>query len=236
MALRLSTEIEDARRAADSVAPGDGTVLGVRFRNSRRMYLCLAGGHDLRPGDYAVIATSRGPEMGKVVMGAAAGSMDVGTARREVIRRATAEDRRTLSRWMDREFGAQIRFLSIATAEGLEISAVRADYSFDGKRLTFRFRTPGSVLTTTLRERLREEFEERIVLRTLSPGPSTQSGGCGSGGCETCPSNGMRDRVGADMPKAGLAPAGAFASRWSRAVRGRRGRVARRGWRSILQP
>ena len=213
MSLRLSTETEDARRAADSAAPGDGTVLGVRFRNSRRMYLCLAGRHDLRPGDYAVIATSRGPEMGKVVMGAAAGSMDVGTARREVIRRATAKDKRMLSRWMDREFGAQIRFLSIATAEGLEISAVRADYSFDGKRLTFRFRTPRSVLTTTLRARLRDEFEERIVLRTLSPGPSTQSGGCGSGGCETCPSNGMRDRVGAEMPKAGLAPAGAFASR-----------------------
>ncbi len=188
-------------------------MVGVRFRNSRRMYLCLARRHDLQPGDYAVIATSRGPEMGKVVMGAAAGSMDVATASREVIRRATAEDIKTLSHWMDREFGAQIRFLSIATAEGLEISAVRADYSLDGTRLTFRFRTPGSVLTTTLRERLREEFEERILLRTLSPGPSTQSGGCGSGGCETCPSNGMRDRVGADMPKAGLAPAGTFTSR-----------------------
>ncbi len=212
MALLSAARTQDPQQAAETTAPAGGAVVGVRFRNSRRMYLCLAGGHDLRPGDYAVIATSRGPEMGKVVMGAATGSMDVATARREVVRRATEEDKRTLSRWMDREFAAQIRFLSIATAEGLEISAIRAGYSFDGTRLTFRFRTPGSVLTTTLRERLREEFEERIVLRTLSPGPSTQSGGCGSGGCETCPSNGLRDRVGAEMPQAGLAPAGAFAS------------------------
>ena len=211
MTLLVSAQAQDSRRAEEGVAPVDGTVVGVRFRNSRRMYLCLARGHDLRPGDYAVIATARGPEIGKVVMGAAAGSAEVATAKREVLRRATVEDRRMLSRWMDREFGAQIRFLSMATAEGLEISAVRADYSFDGTRLTFRFRTPDSVLITGLRERLRGEFEERIVLRTLSPGPSTQSGGCGSGGCETCPSNGLRDRVGADMPQAGLAPAGAFA-------------------------
>ncbi len=210
MALLIAAaENHNPRRSADR---GDETVVGVRFRNSRRMYLCLARGHDLRPGDYAVIATSRGPEMGKVVMGAVAGSMEVATASREVIRAATDDDRRTVSRWMDREFAAQIRFLSIATAEGLEISAVRAYYSFDGTRLTFRFRTPGSVLTTTLRDRLREDFKERIVLRTLSPGPSTQSGGCGSGGCTTCPSNGLRDRMGAEMPKAGLAPAGAFAS------------------------
>jgi cell fate regulator YaaT (PSP1 superfamily) len=194
-----------------STPPADVGLAGVRFRNSRRMYLCRVYGHDLRIDDYALVHTSQGPEMGKVVMGTAAGSDNVATAGREVIRLATDADKQKVRWWMNQELAAQIKFLSITTAEGLEVSAVRACYSFDGKRLTFRFRTPGSVLTTTLRDRLRAEFAERIVLRALSPGPSTQSGGCGSGGCTTCPSNGLRDRMGAEMPQAGLAPHGAFA-------------------------
>lgn len=189
---------------------GDG-VVGVRFRNSRRMYLCLAGGGDLRPGDFAVVATSTGDELGKVVLGMAAGSSGIPTAGRKVLRRATPADLESLEWSMDREFAAQIRFLSTATAAGMDVNALRANYSFDGRRLTFRFRAEGQLNHGALRERLREDFSERIVLRRLNSTAPEPSGGCGGGGCATCPSNGMRDRAGATLPSAGLAPPGAFA-------------------------
>ena len=174
------------RDRAGATAAVDVGVVGVRFRNSRRMYLCQSREYDLKPGDYALVETSQGPEMGKVVMGAAAGSDGVATAGREVIRAATDDDRRTVSRWMDREFAAQIRFLSIATAEGLEISAVRAYYSFDGTRLTFRFRTPGSVRTTTLRDRLREDFKLNREDVAAADARHVHRTDCGTGWGQRC--------------------------------------------------
>jgi cell fate regulator YaaT (PSP1 superfamily) len=188
-----------------------GGVAGVRFRNSRRMYFCRVGDDDLLPGDFAVVTTSAGPELGKVVLGAAAGASDIPTAGREIVRRATATDLESLQRALQREFAAQVQFLSSATAAGIDVCAVRANYSFDGSRVTFRFRASGPADRAGLRRRLREEFSPRVVLRQLSSPAPPPSGGCGSGACATCPSNGMRERVGATLPGAGMAPAGAFA-------------------------
>ena len=50
-----------------------GGVVGVRFRNSRRMYFCRAGEDNLQPGDFAGVTTSAGAELGEVVRGAAGG-------------------------------------------------------------------------------------------------------------------------------------------------------------------
>lgn len=185
--------------------------MGVRFRNSRRMYFCRAGNDDLQPGDFAVVTTSGGDELGKVVLGAAAGASDIPTAGREIVRQATQTDLESLDRALQGEFAAQIQFLSAATAEGLDVCGVRANYSFDGSRVTFRFRATGPANPARLRQRLREEFTPRIVLRQLSSPAPPPAGGCGDGGCATCPSNGMRERAGAALPSAGMAPAGAFA-------------------------
>ncbi|HJO05856.1 MAG TPA: PSP1 C-terminal domain-containing protein [Chloroflexota bacterium] len=188
-----------------------GGVVGVRFRNSRRMYFCRAGEDNLQPGDFAVVTTSAGAELGKVVLGAAAGASDILTAGREIVRRATAADLDSLQRALQGEFAAQVQFLSSATAAGIDVCAVRANYSFDGSRVTFRFRASGPADRAELRRRLGEEFSPRVVLRQLSSPAQPPTGGCGDGGCATCPSNGMRERAGAALPSAGMAPAGAFA-------------------------
>ena len=189
-----------------------GGLVGVRFRNSRCMYFCRSGDDGLLPGDFAVVTTSAGDELGKVVLGVAAGSSDIPTAGRQIVRRATAADLESLQQALQGEFAAQVQFLSSATAAGIDVCAVRANYSFDGSRVTFRFRASGPADRAELRRRLGEEFSPRVVLRQLSSPAQPPTGDCGDGGCTTCPSNGMRERAGAALPSAGMAPAGAFAS------------------------
>ena len=192
---------------------GHKRVCGVRFRRSRRMLLCDAGGQSLRPGDYAIVQTAGGPELAKVTLGTTSGSPESNTQSRYVVRKATDADLESMRHFVVREVEARRDFFRAAAQEGVEVSAVRADYRYDGGALRIRFRSGARISDTRIRQRLTPKYGAGLALRNLgAPRELGPDSGCGGGSCSSCPSNGMRERAGAVVPHFGRARAGSFSA------------------------
>ena len=191
------------------VAPNH--VTGVRLRRSRRMLLCDAAGLKLAVGDMAIVETSSGPEIAKVMLATGPATSDVLLQGRRVLRRASEDDLENLYGHVLGEVAARMEFFSCAFQAGIEVSSVHADYSFDGTRLRFRFRCDRSHTGTGLRAELAKRFPGiSLQLKNLGARRDSQRGACGGGSCSTCPSNGLLDRSGAAVPAPGRARRGQF--------------------------
>ncbi len=202
---------EPAPSSPEIVRGGQMRVCGVRFRRSRRMLLCEAPSQLLRPGDYAVVQTTLGPELGKVTLGTTSGSPESKTQRRYVVRKASRADLESMRSFVVREVDVRRDFFSAAAEEGVQVSAVRADYRYDGGALRIRFRSSVKISDTRIRERLTPKYGAGLALRNLgAPKELGPDSGCGGGSCSSCPSNGMRERAGAVVPHFGRAIAGVF--------------------------
>ena len=205
--------LPNRRTAAPESDLPDGVaeLVGVRLRRSRRMLLCHARGHSLQPGDYAVVETASGLELAKVTMANTQGSADSRTQNRSVMRPAMRSDLESMRSYVGREVDVRRDFFGAAAAEGVFVSAVRAEYRFDGSALRIRYRSDARLSDSRLRELLQSKYGTSISFRNLGPpkklGTET---GCGGGSCGSCPSNGLRERAGSEMPRPGLASAGAF--------------------------
>ena len=177
------------------------------------MLLCDAGSQSLRPGDYAVVQTANGPELAKVTMGTTSGSPESNTQSRYVVRKATDADLDSMRDFVVREVEARRDFFRAAAEEGIEVSAVRADYRYDGGALRIRFRSGARISDTRIRQRLTPKYGAGLALRNLgAPKDLGPDSGCGGGSCSSCPSNGMRERAGAVVPHFGRARAGSFSA------------------------
>ena len=213
----LQTISRDSRLDRRTATPesdlpnGVAELVGVRLRRSRRMLLCHARGHSLRPGDYAVVETASGPELARVTMGNTRGSVESSTQNRSVMRPAMRSDLESMRTYVGREVEVRQDFFGAAAAEGVFVSAVRAEYRFDGSALRIRYRSEDRLRDSRLKELLTSKYGTNISFRNL--GPPKQLGtdtGCGGGSCGSCPSNGLRERAGSEMPRPGLASVGAF--------------------------
>ncbi len=133
------------------------SVVGVRFRRAGKPYYFDAGDWpDLEIGDWVVVDTTRGPEVGKVVIGPVESvATDVGELR-PLLRRATW---RELSEWAShraKEPAALQTAREHVARLGLPMRPVCAEYNFDGSQLTVYFVT----------EEQRVDF--RLLVRELS--------------------------------------------------------------------
>ena len=188
-------------------------VAGVRLRRSRRLLLCDANGVDVGVGEMAIVATSTGPEIAKVVLATAPSTDDAPLQGRKVLRPASDADLSSQHRQVLGEVAARMEFFRAAFECGLEVSSVHADYSFDGTRLRFRFRCDESHAGTGLRAELESRFRGvSLQLKNLGRRRDSQRGACGGGSCSTCPSNGLLERSGAAVPEPGMARRGQFSA------------------------
>ena len=133
-------------------------VVGVRFRDSGRIYYFRPKADDLRVGDWVVVPTGRGEEAARVVLAphqvrSAQIRGDLGS----VIRRLDDDDVRQME--AQRRLGplAIKTFGEIARARQLGIKPIAADYGFDGSTVILNFSVPD-----------RERTPEPEVLRDLA--------------------------------------------------------------------
>jgi hypothetical protein len=175
------------------------------------MLLCDARDHSLRPGDYAVVRTTSGPELTKVTLGTTYGSGESNTQNRFVLRKATRADLESMRDLVLREVEVRRDFFGAAAAERVQVSAVRVDYRYDGGALRIKFRSGAKISDTRIRELLAPKYGVGFTLRNLgAPKELGPDSGCGGGSCNSCPSNGMRERAGAVVPHFGRVRAGQF--------------------------
>ena len=147
--------------------------MGVRFQPTGKVYHFGAGGQqDLQPGDFVLVETARGQQLGEVV-----NLRPLGEGEREcerdlkpVQRRATSHDL-ALRQWLRRkEEEALNAARKVAAQLDLPIKVVTVEYAFDGQRPTLLYVSEDKDLDLgKLQQRLQRKLTARVHLRRIGP-------------------------------------------------------------------
>ncbi len=170
-------------------------VIGVRFRNNGKVYYFDPKDFTLRNGGQVIVETARGMECGSVVLS----PREVPDERvqqplRPVIRLATEEDleRERSNREKEKE-AFQICRQKIRE-RGLDMKLIKAEFTFDNKKVLFYFTADGRVDFRELVKDLAAVFKTRIELRQIGVRDETKLlGGIGICGRPLCCSTFLSD-------------------------------------------
>ena len=159
---------------------------GVRFQPVGKVYHYRADGFDrLKVGDWVIVDTVRGKQMGQVAT--LAPPKDRTLQMKRIERPATGRDMAMRHFHENRELEAMIACRAESSALRLPIKIVKAEYSFDGQTLTFLFSSDQEdrVETGELREIISRLYRARIEFRQISPREVAKIiGGMGACGIE----------------------------------------------------
>ncbi|MGD0795615.1 MAG: stage 0 sporulation family protein [Dehalococcoidales bacterium] len=143
-------------------------IAGIRFKRAGKIYYFDAKDIELKAGDYAVVKTSRGMEMGHVVI--APGQIQAaesGEALSPVVRKATPEDIAKTEELDTKAEEALIECGKMIAELNLQMKLLSAEYSLDSSRLTFLFSAEERVDFRELVRRLSGQFKVRVELRQV---------------------------------------------------------------------
>ncbi|MEI8166747.1 MAG: stage 0 sporulation family protein [Chloroflexales bacterium] len=181
------------------------TVVGIRFKDSGKIYLFDPHELALETGDHVIVETVRGLELARVAHEPreVPDSEIVGELK-AVVRRAEPVDLERLHILQARHGEVLARCGEKVREYGLLMNLVKAEYSFDGSRLTFYFTAEKRVDFRLLVRDLARTFKSRIELRQIGPRDEAKLlGGIGPCGRVLCCASFLPDyaRVSIKMAK-----------------------------------
>jgi cell fate regulator YaaT (PSP1 superfamily) len=163
-------------------------IAGIRFKRTGKVYYFDATGIQLAVGDYAVVKTARGVELGHVVI--APGQIiasQVEEPLSPVLRKATPEDIKQSEELAAKEEEALIECGKMIGELKLPMKLLAAEYNLDSSRLTFSFSAEERVDFRELVRRLSGKFKVRVELRQVgSRDEAKLVGGFGRCGRQLC--------------------------------------------------
>lgn len=168
---------------------GISWIAGVRFQPTGKIYSFDASGcEDLQAGDFVLVETARGQQLGQVVSVEPAHLGQQQEDLKPVQRRATSRDLAVRQYWQQREEEALNLACEMAAQLDLPVKLVVAEYTFDGQRLTLLYVSedkkwdPGD-----LQQRLQRKLDVRVDLRRIGPRDQAKlMGGYGACGDPRC--------------------------------------------------
>lgn len=180
-------------------------VVGIRFKDSGKIYYFDPGELELVAGEQVIVETVRGLELARVAYERREVPEDeiVGELK-PVVRRAEATDLERLRLLQSRHDEVLARCAEKVREHGLPMNLVKAEYSFDGSRLTFYFTAEKRVDFRLLVRDLARTFRSRIELRQIGPRDEAKLlGGIGPCGRVLCCASFLPDyaRVSIKMAK-----------------------------------
>ncbi|QUC67964.1 Cell fate regulator YaaT, PSP1 superfamily (controls sporulation, competence, biofilm development) [Aristaeella hokkaidonensis] len=145
-----------------------GRIIGVQFQENGKMYYFDSSETEVKTGDYVIVDTARGNDLGEVVMG----SREVDeenwhTPLKKVIRIADEQDIKhgQENRVKEKEaFGICQKKIA---EHKLEMKLVSVEYAFDNSKILFFFTANGRVDFRSLVKDLASVFKMRIELRQI---------------------------------------------------------------------
>ena len=146
-------------------------IASVRFQPRGRAYHFDASGHqDLRPGDFVLVETARGQQLGEVISVRPLREGEDRESLKPVRRRATGRDLALCQQWQRKGAEALVVAREAVAQLGLPAKIVTAEYTFDGQRLTLLY-TSGEkkVDLAELQQRLQRTLSVRVDLRRIGP-------------------------------------------------------------------
>ena len=165
-------------------------VVNIRFRTAGKVYTFSIGDLEVKKGDFCIVETARGQEMGKVVSFPEERdeeSLNPNSPLRTIIRVATEEDREKDIKNREKEKEAIKICKEKIRKHELEMKLIDAEYTFDTSKLLFYFTADGRIDFRELVKDLAAVFRTRIELRQIGVRDETKLlGGFGPCGRELC--------------------------------------------------
>ncbi|KPV49332.1 hypothetical protein SE17_33255, partial [Kouleothrix aurantiaca] len=146
-------------------------VVGIRFKDSGKTYFFDPRGLDLLTGgDHVIVETVRGLELAKIIHPPhEVSEAEIVGELKPVIRRAEDADFERMRLLSERHEEVLARCSEKVLEHNLPMRLVKAEYSFDGSRLTFYFTSEKRVDFRMLVRDLARTFKTRIELRQIGP-------------------------------------------------------------------
>ena len=143
-------------------------VISVRFKENGKSYYFDPAGADIKTGEYVIVETARGVEMG-TVMTEPKGVLEEEVIQplKPVIRIATEADEKTVAKNREKEKDAFRICLEKIAKHKLDMKLVNVEYTFDGGKILFYFTADGRVDFRELVKDLASVFRTRIELRQI---------------------------------------------------------------------
>jgi cell fate regulator YaaT (PSP1 superfamily) len=168
----------------------DSIIVGIRFQKTGKVYHFDASKcPDLQLGDFAVVETSRGRQLGEVIQVVEDPAPPPEGSWKPVHHKATARDLVMRQIWQKKELEALINCRAKTADMGIEgVKIISAEFTFDGKRLSFHYSTEAEskVDLRKLRSALQRQYPRtRVEMRQIGPRDVAKIlGGMGACGME----------------------------------------------------
>ena len=176
---------------ATVLAPGEiSDYSGIRFQKLGKLYHFKVGAHkDLTPGDYVVVETKRGKQLGQVIAFIPPEEVNRQKGLRSVQRRATPRDLVMKQLWESKELDALITCREEASRAGIkDAKFVKAEFSFDGSWLIIAYTTENKKLDVRqVQSALGRILRTRVEMQLVGPRDvAKMMGGYGACGIPRC--------------------------------------------------
>ncbi len=143
-------------------------VVGVRFRNTGKMYYFSPNGLEIRKGMHVLADTSRGIEYSEAVTDVrTVEDTEIVAPLRNIVRIATEEDQKTFEENRQKEKEAFLVCQEKIRNHELDMKLIDVEYTFDGNKVLFYFTSENRIDFRDLVKELASVFRTRIELRQI---------------------------------------------------------------------
>lgn len=172
-------------------------IVGVRFKKAGKVYYFDPSGIDLEVNDPVVVTTTRGLELGYVIIAPRQVlANEVTTPLKPVVRKAESDDIRQAQELEVKEKEALIECGKSVAKLNLPMKLLSAEYNLDGNRLTFYFSAEERIDFRELVRELTNRLKVRVELRQVGPRDQAKLvGGYGRCGRPLCCMSFLREFV-----------------------------------------
>ena len=163
-------------------------IVGVRFKNSGKIYYFNPQNLELKKGTYVIVDTAMGDEYGEVVIpNKLILDNEVQEPLRKVIRVVSDKDKKMHDENKAKEPEAKKIFEEKVKDHNLNMKLVDVEFKFDGSKVIFYFTAEGRIDFRDLVKDLAAIFKTRIELRQIGVRDEVRRlGGCGMCGRPLC--------------------------------------------------
>jgi len=176
-------------------APSLPKIVAVSLQQTGHLYNFLAGNRDLRRGERVLVESEAGARVGTVEIEPHEPAQTIDTSQlRPIIRIASDSDFHLEQENISREAHARRLCVELIRDRRIQMKLVSADFTFDGRKVTFYFVAEGRVDFRDLVRDLANTLRVRVEMKQIGARDETKvTGGLGPCGRELCCSSWLRD-------------------------------------------
>lgn len=170
-------------------------VIGIQFKGIGRIYYFKSTGIEFNVGEYVIVETVRGVELGKVVLpNRELEESSFETEVKEIMKKATQKDVEQYEKNIEDAENAFKIFKDEVCKLDLDMKPLQAEYTFDRSKVVLYYTADDRVDFRDLLKQLTPKFKNRVELRQIGPREGARLiGGLGSCGREICCRNFLRN-------------------------------------------